>query len=457
MKKILLASAIILMMGFVKDVRGNTLAPADGYFYAELSSHGIWLEIGAGVVAWRPHIIKTGWAPYRLGRWIWTDYGWYWDSYEPFGYIVYHYGRWYYDDYYGWIWIPDYEWAPAWVEWRYDDDYIGWAPLSPYATFSISFGIHFTHSYYVPYHHWHFVRVGYFCDPYVYNYFIAPRYKYRIHAHTKRHINYVYVNNRVRNYGVDFDFIRVRSRQDIKKRKIEEVRDPGSLRNDIGRNENVVRTFIADREQFSSDNLKNVKFEKSSGRSSLETSKIRLNEDLRKIETKSNTTSVVNEKRSNDIVKKNTDKKIDSELSTREFNVSGKNNYIPEVKKLSEKNYKTDSRISNKTFISEKKNTEKSRSYNKSFLDSRNSYLSDSKKYENRTKTYTRNNNNYVPGIETKKKSFDKKEPVYNTNKPTDQKKYVGTKTTVKTKNFSVENKNSFRNSNSQTNKKKKR
>ncbi len=59
-----------------------------------------------------------------------------------------------YDDYYGWLWYPDYEWAPAWVEWRYDNNYIGWAPLHPYAVFSVSVGIYFTNTYYTPYYHW---------------------------------------------------------------------------------------------------------------------------------------------------------------------------------------------------------------------------------------------------------------------------------------------------------------
>ncbi|MCX7916289.1 MAG: hypothetical protein N3A53_08330, partial [Verrucomicrobiae bacterium] len=50
---------------------------------------------------------------------------------EPFGWAVFHYGRWYYDDYYGWIWIPDRIWGPAWVEWRETETYVGWAPLLP--------------------------------------------------------------------------------------------------------------------------------------------------------------------------------------------------------------------------------------------------------------------------------------------------------------------------------------
>ena len=31
----------------------------------------------------------------------------------------------------GWFWIPGDEWAPAWVDWRYSNDYVGWAPLPP--------------------------------------------------------------------------------------------------------------------------------------------------------------------------------------------------------------------------------------------------------------------------------------------------------------------------------------
>ncbi len=94
------------------------------------------------------------------GRWIWTDDGWYWASDEPWGWAAYHYGRWYYDDYYGWIWIPGYDWAPAWVEWRYGGDYIGWAPLGPYAVFSVSFGIHYRNHWVTPHHWWSFVHCG---------------------------------------------------------------------------------------------------------------------------------------------------------------------------------------------------------------------------------------------------------------------------------------------------------
>ena len=69
--------------------------------------------------------------PYTVGRWIYSDYGWYWDSREPFAWAVYHYGRWGYDPDYGWFWVPGDVWAPAWVQWRYSDNYVGWAPIGP--------------------------------------------------------------------------------------------------------------------------------------------------------------------------------------------------------------------------------------------------------------------------------------------------------------------------------------
>ncbi len=45
--------------------------------------------------------------------------------------MVYHYGRWAFDRGLGWFWVPGDEWAPAWVDWRYGGDNVGWAPLPP--------------------------------------------------------------------------------------------------------------------------------------------------------------------------------------------------------------------------------------------------------------------------------------------------------------------------------------
>lgn len=279
MKKLIIITAIIIL-GISDYSTANTdyAKRVGGYFYTSLSPHGTWIEIGYGTPVWRPTIIRKNWSPYNYGQWVYTDYGWYWDSYEPFGYIVYHYGRWYYDDYYGWIWIPDYEWAPAWVDWRYDDDYIGWAPLSPYAVFYINIGIHYTYDYYVPYHHWNYVKYNHFCNNNVYNYYVAPKYKYRVHNRTKMRTNYSYYDGRVRNDGVDFDRIRERSGRNIDKRNLVSVNDPNELnreRNSKNRDREI-KTYFANPRDISRDGLNDVRIERSDRKSTLELSKLDL-------------------------------------------------------------------------------------------------------------------------------------------------------------------------------------
>ena len=257
-------------------ISANTNTNIDGgiYFYSSLSPFGTWIQISGGVNVWRPANINSAWQPYRDGYWVWTNDGWYWESYEPFGYITYHYGRWYYDDYYGWIWIPDNQWAPAWVEWRYDDDYIGWAPLPPYASFSISFGINFSVNYYSPYHHWHFVRYRHFCDPYAYKYYIPTRDVYRFYNRTKYRTNYGYSNGRVINRGIDIDFVRKRSGQNIRERIVERVNDPRLIRNQDGRNTNRIRSYYVDRDNLTRENVDERKIERSDRRTSLDISRI---------------------------------------------------------------------------------------------------------------------------------------------------------------------------------------
>jgi hypothetical protein len=141
------------------------------------------------------------------GRWVWSDYGWYWASDEPFGWAVYHYGRWYYDDYYGWIWVPGDVWGPAWVEWRYDDDYIGWAPLSPYATFDVSVGVSYYGGWSAPYTYWNFVPCRNFVGVRVADYVQPIDRTRRIFGNTRSVVNIGIDNNRVINRGVDVSFV----------------------------------------------------------------------------------------------------------------------------------------------------------------------------------------------------------------------------------------------------------
>jgi len=215
--------------------------------------------------------MRHDWSPYRYGHWEWTDDGWYWDSDEPFGNIVYHYGRWYDDDYYGWIWVPDNVWAPAWVEWRYNDNYIGWAPLTPYASFSIGIGISFSDNYETPYSYWHFVGYNHMCDRSVYNYYVPDRERYRIYSDTRYRTNYGYSNGRVINRGVDVDYIRQRGGGRIVENRIQRVDDPRKA----GRgNDNVVRAFIPTHEQMARADGRNVEIKRATRSSSLDVSRI---------------------------------------------------------------------------------------------------------------------------------------------------------------------------------------
>jgi hypothetical protein len=100
-------------------------------FHAPLASHGSWVEVRSYGRCWRPASVAVEWRPYAYGSWVWTDYGWYWESDEPWSWACYHYGNWVYESDFGWIWVPGIEWSPAWVSWRTGGGYWGWAPLPP--------------------------------------------------------------------------------------------------------------------------------------------------------------------------------------------------------------------------------------------------------------------------------------------------------------------------------------
>ncbi len=107
----------------------NIQSPAD--FYGPLSPYGTWVDVSQYGQCWRPVDVAPGWRPYTIGQWEWTDVGWYWVTEEPWGWATCHYGYWTVDPFYGWVWVPGVEWAPAWVVWREAPDYIGWAPCGP--------------------------------------------------------------------------------------------------------------------------------------------------------------------------------------------------------------------------------------------------------------------------------------------------------------------------------------
>ena len=224
-----------------------------GFFYSSLSPHGEWIEVEPGYHVWRPIHIQRYWRPYLMGQWVWTDYGWYWISNEPFGWITYHYGRWYNDDYYGWVWMPDDVWGPAWVEWRYDDDYIGWAPLPPYATFNVSFGMRFTTHWAAPVHYWNFVRFHRFGAVIRYRDIVSVEHARRLIRTTRTGSQYEVNQDRIINRGVDRTIIERRGNLRISRAEVRDVHEPSGermIRSDDNRRTERIEIYRPTRDEM---------------------------------------------------------------------------------------------------------------------------------------------------------------------------------------------------------------
>jgi hypothetical protein len=132
MKRIFFNLAILVLVPLaVPQVHAQSEVSLD-FFYDNLND-GNWIEVGDYGYCWQPNVAvdDSDWRPYADGYWAYTDVGWTWVSYEDFGWATYHYGSWIRLVDQGWVWVPGYEWGPAWVSWRTGDDYIGWAPLPP--------------------------------------------------------------------------------------------------------------------------------------------------------------------------------------------------------------------------------------------------------------------------------------------------------------------------------------
>src|SRR5215469_15068113 len=132
------------------SISANVSIQSASDFYGPLAPYGSWVSVSTYGRCWRPAGMASGWRPYSLGHWEWTDAGWYWVSDEPWGWACFHYGQWVLDPAYGWVWLPGTQWAPAWVVWRETPDYIGWAPCGPGG--AVVSGVSFA---FVDIHHFH--------------------------------------------------------------------------------------------------------------------------------------------------------------------------------------------------------------------------------------------------------------------------------------------------------------
>jgi hypothetical protein len=128
---ILLAASIVFLAAGCGEINRTTVSYDEpGNSFQELDNYGYWTNNPTLGSVWHPQV-SPDWQPYSAGEWEWTDQGWIWNSDEPFGWIVYHYGYWAFDNNDGWVWIPDNKWEPSRVDWLVRDDYVGWAPMPP--------------------------------------------------------------------------------------------------------------------------------------------------------------------------------------------------------------------------------------------------------------------------------------------------------------------------------------
>jgi hypothetical protein len=134
-----LASGAIAIGALSASIVSGALSPAAAQIPEDaqiaLEQYGGWRPHPRFGEVWVPGAVPPDWRPYQFGHWVYTDeWGWYWvsdDVEADWGWVVYHYGRWAFDRGFGWFWVPGDDWAPAWVDWRYGDEYVGWAPMPP--------------------------------------------------------------------------------------------------------------------------------------------------------------------------------------------------------------------------------------------------------------------------------------------------------------------------------------
>jgi hypothetical protein len=225
MKKLLFAFAVIaILLPGAPQAKGQDASI--NFFYDNLSG-GSWIEVGNYGYCWQPDIAASDptWRPYADGYWAYTDDGWTWVSYEDFGWATYHYGRWFQLAEVGWVWVPGYEWGPAWVSWRFGGGYVGWAPLPPDTEVVYEnrplIG-HLDVEFDIGPGYYNFVDVRYIGEPVLRSRIVDVTQNVTYINQTVNVTNITYKNKTVYNYGPDLDVVNQYSSRPIQKLKLEE-------------------------------------------------------------------------------------------------------------------------------------------------------------------------------------------------------------------------------------------
>ncbi|MEO7932221.1 MAG: DUF6600 domain-containing protein [Chthoniobacterales bacterium] len=222
MKKILITLLVTL---FVFSAHRAQAEVTLDFFYDSLADDGDWFEADDYGYCWQPRDVGPDWSPYTDGYWTYTDAGWTWVSYESFGWATYHYGRWANLRDRGWVWVPGYEWGPAWVSWRSSDEYVGWAPLPARAVVSVGFSIgsDVDEDYDIGPEYYHFASCRRFGSPSLRQVIVNRSENVTIINQTTNITNITYRDNIVYNGGPDFDRINRRSERPIERLRLERI------------------------------------------------------------------------------------------------------------------------------------------------------------------------------------------------------------------------------------------
>jgi hypothetical protein len=195
------------------------------YFYDSLSPYGSWVNIEGYGPCWQPTAVVANpdWQPYcDRGHWAYTDCGWCWVSDYSWGWAPFHYGRWFHHNRWGWCWAPDTLWGPAWVSWRYNDAYCGWAPLPPAACYRPGFGftyfgrsVGFNFGFGLSANHFVFVPLGHFHDRSPSHFRLPHREVTKVYNGTTVHNQIIRGGNNLINRGVPVDRVAAASHTQI--------------------------------------------------------------------------------------------------------------------------------------------------------------------------------------------------------------------------------------------------
>jgi hypothetical protein len=123
-----------------------------------LNPYGTWSKIDG---AWAYTPLDQG-MPYTNGRWIYTEYGWYWKGALPHSWATEHYGYWKRGADRVWSWYPGPFWLPEIVELRNTSTHVGWrcAAVDREGNF-----VEKPEDRYAKIDEWTFVSMGQFANP----------------------------------------------------------------------------------------------------------------------------------------------------------------------------------------------------------------------------------------------------------------------------------------------------